>query len=341
MTQSQSKSQSQSQSQFKQIQNTIFNKIFTLINFITLKILMVMFYLNNSDVYFFFFLGGIIGILLYLYCKPKNNLEYIFTMIKIFDKYLIYSCITLFIIYIVSCYMDINYFYHIKNLSLNTILLEDKTFTVSDLKVSMKDVWEGVYFVGGAAVFSTGLKGSASILKSTSMTTSPSVKLGFILAGGASSFFIFKIANKIWEVTSYSKSEPSDGVDIIIKKNTNGSFEVNQKNNPQSPFEDETQFAHLVDILSDSLNLYICIFIIINLSIIFLFFKVLSDREYNFEWLSKFKYGPSLRTKIIKILSYWRTSNLIFFYLGMFMIWLFTGINLIFLKYILTGLQSL
>lgn len=326
---------------FNEKRNTMSNKIFSLINNITLKILMVMFCLNNNDVYYLFLLGGIISILLYLYCEYKNNLEYLFTKIKRFDKYLIYSGIAFFIIYIVSNYIDINYFYHIKNVIFKTILLDEKDFTISDIKFSMKDVWDGVNFIGGAAVFSAGLKASTTILKSTTMSAPPSVKLGFVLAGGSASFFTFKIANKIWSATEYSKSEPSDGVDIIIKKTSSGSFEFNSKNNPQSPFEDETQFTHLVDVLSDSLNLYICIFVIINLCILFLFLKIMSDREYNFEWLSKFKYGATLRTKLVKVLSYWRTSNLIFFYLGMFMIWLFTGINLIFLKYVLTGLQSL
>lgn len=187
-----------------------------------------------------------------------------------------------------------------------------------------------------------------SILKSIAcpapgarLLTPPTVKLGFVLAGGASSYFTFKPSQKMWQGTSYSTSEPSGGVDVIIKKAVNGAFEATSKNNPKSPLENETEFAHLVDIFSDSLNLYICVFIIINLTIVFLFFKFISDRDYNLEWLSKYKYGPTLRTKLIKLLSYWRTSNLIFFYLGMFMIWLFTGINLIFLKYILTGLQSL
>ena len=319
---------------------TMLNTIFSTIKNITLKILMITVCLNNSNVYYLFLLGGIIGIFLYLYCYYKNNLEYLFTTIKMFDKYLIYSCIAFFIIYIVGTYVDTNLLYQIKIHIFNTIQLEDKEFTISDIKLSMKDVWDGVNFIGGAVVFSSGMKASYSILKSTAMSASPSVKLGFVLAGGSASSFTYLIANNIWQGTSYSTSEPSD-VDIIIKKNTNGSFEVNSTNNPKSPFEDETQFAHLVDILSDSLNLYICIFIIINLSIIFLFFKVMSDREYNFEWLSKFKYGPTIRTKLVKILSYWRTSNLIFFYVGMFMIWLFTGVNLIFLKYVLTGLQSL
>ena len=61
----------------------------------------------------------------------------------------------------------------------------------------MKDVWDGVNFIGGAAVFSSGLKASTSILKSTAVSAPPSVKLGFVLAGGSASFFTFKIANKI------------------------------------------------------------------------------------------------------------------------------------------------
>ena len=330
-----------SKEEFKEKRHTMWNKIFSLINNITLKILMVMFCLNNSDVYYLFLLGGIIGIILYLYCEYINNLDYLFTIYKRFDKYLIYSCIAFFIICIVSKYMDTNWFYQIKIHIFNTIRLEDKEFTISDIKFSMKDVWEGVNFIGGAAVFSGGLKASTSILKSTTMSAPPSVKLGFVLAGGTASFFTFKIANKIWQATSYSTTLPSDGVDITIKKSSSGNFEVHQENNPKSPLEDETQFSHLVDVLSDSLNLYICIFVIINLCIIFLFLKIMSDREYNFDWLSKFKYGATLRTKLVKVLSYWRTSNLIFFYVGMFMIWLFTGINLIFLKYVLTGLLSL
>ena len=117
--------------------------------------------------------------------------------------------------------MNINYFYYIKNAIFKTILLDDKTFTISDLKLSMKDVWDGVNYIGGAAVFSKGIQAGTSILKSSTISAPPSVKLGFVIVGGATSFFTFKISNKIWEATSYSKTEPSDGVDVIIKKNNN------------------------------------------------------------------------------------------------------------------------
>lgn len=93
-------------------------------------------------------------------------------------------------------------------------------------------------------------------------------------------------------------------MDILIKQHSNGSFDISSDKNPKSPLEDNTQLAHLIDVLSDSLNLYICIFVIINLCIIFLFLKTMSDREYNFEWLSKFKYGATLRTKLVKVLFY-------------------------------------
>jgi hypothetical protein len=183
--------------QVKTIQNIILNKNFTFLKSITLKILILMFYLNNSDVYLLLFLGLLIGSVLYLYCKYVNTLEYLFTMIKRFDKYLIYLCVTLFMIYILSRYTGINYFYHIKNLSLNTILLDDHLFTFSDIQVSMKDVLGGLEVIGGAAVLSAGIKASASILKTTAMSGPPTVKLGFVLAGGASSYFTFKTSAKM------------------------------------------------------------------------------------------------------------------------------------------------
>lgn len=173
------------------------NKIFSIINNLTLKILMVMFCLNNSNVYYLFLMGGLIGIFLYLYCEYKDNLEYLFTIYKKFDKYIIYSGIVFFMIYIVIKYIDNNLFFHIQNHIFNTIRLDDKEFTISDIKLSMKDVWDGVNFIGGAAVFSGGLKASTSILKTTAASAPPSVKLGFVLAGGTASFFTFKIANKI------------------------------------------------------------------------------------------------------------------------------------------------
>ena len=39
----------------------------------------------------YFLLGGIFGILIYFYCKHTNNLDYLFTTIKCFDKILFYS----------------------------------------------------------------------------------------------------------------------------------------------------------------------------------------------------------------------------------------------------------
>ena len=69
--------------------------------------------------------------------------------------------------------MDINYFYYIKNRIFKTILLDDKTFTISDLKLSMKDVWDGVNYIGGAVVFSNGIKAGTSILKSSTFSASP------------------------------------------------------------------------------------------------------------------------------------------------------------------------
>ena len=176
---------------------TMLNTIFSTIKNITLKILMITVCLNNSNVYYLFLLGGIIGIFLYLYCYYKNNLEYLFTTIKMFDKYLIYSCIAFFIIYIVGTYVDTNLLYQIKIHIFNTIQLEDKEFTISDIKLSMKDVWDGVNFIGGAVVFSSGMKASYSILKSTAMSAPPSVKLGFVLAGGSASSFTYLIANNI------------------------------------------------------------------------------------------------------------------------------------------------
>lgn len=108
-----------------------------------------------------------------------------------------------------------------------------------------------------------------------------------------------------------------------------------------APLEDNEYFSNLIDILDSSFNLYICIFILINLTIIFIIFKSLSDLNYNLDWLSKYKYGKWFQLKIIKILHYWRTSNLVFFYLGLFLIWLFSGINIFFIKYVLIGLKSL
>ena len=112
-------------------------------------------------------------------------------------------------------------------------------------------------------------------------------------------------------------------------------------NNPVLPLEDELYLSKLIDLLQNSFNLYICIFLLINLCIIFLVFKSLSDLNYNLEWLSKYKYGSKIKTIIIKIISSWRKSNLLFFYLGMFMIWLFSAINLVFIQFVLQGLQSL
>jgi hypothetical protein len=78
---------------------------------------------------------------------------------------------------------------------------------------------------------------------------------------------------------------------VTIKQNSDGNFEA------QSPLEDNEYFSNLIDILEGSFNLYFCIFILINLTIIFIIFKLLFDLNYNLDWLSKYKYGKWFQLK--------------------------------------------
>lgn len=237
-----------------------------------------------------------------------------------------YICFLFLVFYFfIDCYIcNVSSFF--------AIYLDDKNITVDNITFDMNRVWEAVSFLGGVAVFKSGIQASSSVLAKSALPSS--VKMAFILSGGAASYFTFETSRRIWRASEASKVKPVS-VDVTIKQNSDGKFEA------QSPLEDNEYFSNLIDILDSSFNLYICIFILINLTIIFIIFKSLSDLNYNLDWLSKYKYGKWFQLKIIKILHYWRTSNLVFFYLGLFLIWLFSGINIFFIKYVLIGLKSL
>lgn len=50
-------------------------------------------------------------------------------------------------------------------------------------------------------------------------------------------------------------------------------------------------FSNLLEVLSGSYNIQLCIFILISLTILFIFYKSLADLNINFDWLLKYKYG--------------------------------------------------
>lgn len=82
---------------------------------------------------------------------------------------------------------------------------------------------------------------------------------------------------------NYFNIVSSTPVDLTITKHSNGTFETKSNINPSTPLEDELYLAHLIDVLQNSFNLYICVFIIINLTIIFFILKSISELSYNFD----------------------------------------------------------
>nr|UEX92998.1 hypothetical protein [Paramarasmius palmivorus] len=310
------------------------NFLFRLFYKIIINFCFLTYIINYNYAHITFLLGSLFGIFLYFIYYYIKRLDFLYITLKSINKFLFFLFLVILLYYYIEFYV-----YTISDLFSNTIYIDDnKTLKLSDIRIDMDKAWDGITFLGGASVFSAGIKASASVFKSSAVSLPPTFKMAFILAGGGASYFTFEDSRSIWRASTWSKTQPADHVDIT-KRGDN--FESSSNVEPSCPLENETYLAHLVDVLQNSFNLYICIFIIINLCIIFLILKSLSDLNYNFDWLSKYKYGNKIRIKLVNILSYWRKSNLLFFYIGMFMIWLFSAFNIMFIKYVLLGLQSL
>ena len=207
----------------------------------------------------------------------------IFTLMR--SNYNLWSTILcgLFLLYLLSPKLLVLDFSYIFNILVDSgifqvIHLDDeKSVTVSNVKLDLSQIWEGLSTIGGAAVFSTGAKAASSFITKSGLP--PTVKVGFVLASGAASYFTFETSKLIWKGTQMSTSKPKS-VDITIKESNSGSFTAN------SPLEESWNndyFSNLVDILSGVLNIQLCVFVLINLIIIFIIMKKISDMHLNLE----------------------------------------------------------
>lgn len=211
----------------------------------------------------------------------------------------------------------------------------DKIVTVSNVKLDMSYIWEGVQAIGGAAVFSVGVKSASGFISKSGLP--PTVKMGFVLASGAASYFTFETSKSIWKGVEISKAKPTK-VDVTISQNSTGNFSAS------SPLEDSwfnDYVTNLLDTLNGILNIQKCVFVLINLIIIFLIMKKLFDKNMNLEWLIKYKYGKSIQYLFIKLQKAWINTNNLFLNIGIFSVWIFTSVNMYFIGIVLERLQSL
>lgn len=129
----------------------------------------------------------------------------------------------------------------------------------------------------------------------------PTFKLGIVLSSGAASYFTFKTSRLIWRGTQLSSSKPDSPLwrkVITIKQNPSGSFTASS---PLEGLENKEYLSNLIDILNGILNIQVCVFILKNLIIFFIIMKKISEINFNFEWLSKYKYGNRIKNFLIKI----------------------------------------
>jgi hypothetical protein len=308
---------------------------YNLFSKIILKMLALYFMLTKDIGFSLFWSGFLVGSVYYVVYNYFFNKNYFLNHTNILNKYLfiaiIFCCVYLVIVPRALFIYPSEGFY---------IFLDDneKTFQIQGIQIQYDKFWNAVGALGGAAVFKTEMEAATAVLTSKAVVLSlpPTLKMGFILSSGAASYFTFETSRTIWKAQSVSNTKPSK-LDVTVTETNSGSFEA--------PLENAEYFSTLIDILEGSFNLYICTFIIINLTIIFYIFKKISslrgELNYNFDWLSKYKYGNIIQTKLKWILNHWRNSNLLFFYIGLFIIWLFSSINIYFIHYVLLGLKSL
>ena len=252
-----------------------------LLNNMLLKLSVIIYFTNYSYGPVIFLSGLFFGIPLYYLYNKKNRLNIFYININLFNKYFVYLFLFIIMLYFIDYYL-----YPINDIFLNRIYLDGndpKEFTVNNIKFDIsKIIKDGFATIGGAAVFKAGIDASAGVLKTTALP--PTLKLAFIGVGGAGSYFIFRGSQSVYEAISSRGLSDADkkSVNITITENKDGSF-TGEKNNPECPLEDELYLSKLIDVLQNSFNLYICIFILINLCIIFIVLKSLSDLNYNLD----------------------------------------------------------
>ena len=72
----------------------------------------------------------------------------------------------------------------------------------------------------------------------------------------------------------------------------------------------------------------------------FIIMKKLSEIDWKLDWLSNFKYGNWIKPKILDWLNYWKLTNSLFLYFGLFSIWIFSNINIFFMQKVLESLNN-
>lgn len=313
------------------------DSVFSLFLLLILKFFYIKLYGIISYLVIFLF-GNISGIIIYLvyYLFSKtNNLKFHLEIInRLFLNIMVISLLFVILIKLLFYMMEIGVF--------NVIYCEDTKPELTVYNLTTKAVQQivSVSDIGGAAVFGAGLTAGSKVISKSSLPLS--FKLGFSLSSGTASYFTFKLSNKIWNVSENNNSSQPENLEL--KTEDGKSFDVNLRDSggttAKSFLDENSLIGDYLSILEDSFYLQLSIFILTNLTIIFYIYKSLSEMKIDFTKLENNKYFYWLVGLIQKILSYWRKTSFIFFYLGLFFIWFFTGFNTYVLYFVLDGLTK-
>ena len=150
----------------------------------------------------------------------------------------------------------------------------------------------------------------------------PTLIMAYFVSSIVPSFFTLSFFSKLMKGFLFSNNLPNEQIAVTVLQQVDKS-EIFTVDSPLEGIDYQDYLSFLFKVLDSMLNLQICIFILINLTIYFIIMKKLSEIDWKLDWLN-----------------YWKLTNSLFLYFGLFSIWIFSNINIFFMQKVLESLNN-
>lgn len=107
------------------------------------------------------------------------------------------------------------------------------------------------------------------------------------------------------------------------------------------PLENEEKLENFKELLNISLNLEICIILLIFYTLLILIFTNLAKKELKLNWTSKIPFGNKIRSIILFLQKSWGNLNIIYLYITIILSLIFSLINAGFIQVLIYAITNI